>query len=97
MSAKPAAKTAPPAAASLTSDQAGHLQRGAAFFCSMSPDEDDLTPDQQGKIPPHDTLARRARRERLGRGRLGRPRSWITILVGLLTLAVCLFILARMS
>ena len=63
----------------------------------MNPLEDDLTPEQQGKTPSPAALARRERHGRLGHGRLGRLRSWVTILVGLLTLAVCLFLLVRMS
>jgi hypothetical protein len=58
----------------------------------MTRDDDDLTPAQQGKTPEPETLARRARFA-AGRERLLRPRSWLTLLVGLAAVAVAAWLL----
>ena len=59
------------------------------------PDPDDLTPEQRGDTPS--PAERRARDRRMGRraGRWGRPRSWMTVAVGLLALIVCYWLITR--
>jgi len=59
------------------------------------PDLDDLTPDQRGETPS--AAERSARDRQLGRwaGRWGRPRSWITAVVGLLALVACYWMITR--
>ena len=52
----------------------------------MSRADDDLTPSQQGKIPRPAVLSRRATRSATGRGRLLRPRAWLTLLIGLVAM-----------
>lgn len=59
----------------------------------MTGDDDDLTPAQQGKTPGRSTLERRLRASE-GRGRLLRPRSWLTLLVALAAIAVAAWLLA---
>jgi hypothetical protein len=62
---------------------------------TMGRDNDDLTPSQQGKIPRANVLRRRERGTASGRGRLLRPRSWLTLVVGLIAMGVALLLLTR--
>jgi hypothetical protein len=63
----------------------------------MPEDPDDLTPAQRGKLPSRETLLNRGRRTLTGRGRLLRTRSWITILVGLGAVLLCVIIFLQTS
>lgn len=59
----------------------------------MSPNPDDLTPQQQGKSP---SASERASRHWLSFSRMGRwarLRSWATVAVGVLALYVCFLLL----
>lgn len=60
----------------------------------MTRDDDDLTPAQKGKLPGPRTLKRRKRAE-AGRGRLLRLRSWLTVLIGAVAIAIALYVVLK--
>ncbi len=55
----------------------------------MTPDPDDLTPQQRGYAPSPSELASRQGRPFSRTGRWARLRSWATVIVALLALLVC--------
>lgn len=61
----------------------------------MEDEADDLLPGQRGKSPTPDELAKREALAKSPVGRLGRLRSWITVLVAIAAVAACYFWLIR--
>jgi hypothetical protein len=61
----------------------------------MPIDQDDLTPNQRGRIPTVAELNARTRLAHSRFGRWSRPRAWATILVALLAVVVCYLLLTR--
>jgi hypothetical protein len=53
---------------------------------------DDLLPEQRGATPDRAEMGRRESLSRNRLGRAGRLRSWAAILVGLVVLALCLYL-----
>lgn len=53
---------------------------------------DDLLPEQRGVTPDRAEMGRRESLSRNPLGRAGRLRSWAAILVGLVVLALCLYL-----
>jgi hypothetical protein len=54
--------------------------------------DDDLSPEQRNALPRPAEVADRQWRQDSGRGRLGRLRSWLTVLVALLAVIACYFL-----
>lgn len=59
----------------------------------MSPQPDDLTPEQRGKTPSPNEQASRKNLSMSRIGRWGRLRSWATVAVAALALFVCFLLL----
>lgn len=58
-------------------------------------DPDDVLPEQRGALPNEAAARNRQRRDRTGRGRAGRLRSWLTALVGLIAIAACYWLFTQ--
>ena len=62
----------------------------------MPIDPDDLTPEQRGRSPSGRELRARTRLFHSRFGRLGRPRSWATVLVAILVVGFA-YLLIRLT